>query len=98
LKIAAGEESYVIRGVIDRIDEISTGLKLVDYKTGQAKKDLKFEDKEQLFIYQLAAQELFKQPASSAGRPVSALVFYYLDNNSELEFIGETRDLEKNKS
>ncbi len=86
-----GQEAYVIRGVIDRVDQTEAGLKLVDYKTGRAKKDLKFEDKEQLFIYQLAAQELFKQP-------VSGLAFYYLDNNSEIEFIGDSADLEKIKN
>ena len=71
--------------------EQADGLKLVDYKTGRAKETLSFEDKEQLFIYQLAAAELFKQP-------VSGLAFYYLENNSEIEFIGQARDLEKIKA
>ena len=47
-----------------------------------------FEDKEQLLIYQLAAQELFKYE-------VEALSFYYLENNSEIEFLGAPAELEK---
>ena len=82
---------YAIRGAIDRIDETASGLRLVDYKTGQAKEDLSFEEKEQLFIYQLAAGELFK-------RPVSGLAFYYLENNSQVEFIGDQKDLQKIKN
>jgi CRISPR/Cas system-associated exonuclease Cas4 (RecB family) len=63
----------------------------VDYKTGGAKEKLTFAEKEQLFIYQLAAVELFKQP-------IVGLVFYYLENNSEVEFIGKDKDLEKIKA
>ncbi len=87
---AGGENSYIVRGVVDRIDQAGTGLKLVDYKTGKPKDKLTFEDKEQLLIYQLAIQELFKQE-------VKALAFYYLDNNSEVEFIGSAKELEKIK-
>jgi len=94
-----GQDSYVVRGVVDRIDKIgpsagsgqASGLKLVDYKTGKPKDKLTFEEKEQLLIYQLAIQELFKQE-------VKALAFYYLDNNSEVEFIGSAKDLEKIKA
>ncbi len=91
LKIKNGQDFYIIRGAIDRIDQVDGGLKLVDYKTGKPKKELKFDDKEQLLIYQLAVQELFKQE-------VKALTFYYLDDNSEFEFIGSTKDLEKIKN
>ena len=90
-KITAGAEAYTVRGAIDRIDKIDSGLKLVDYKTGAAKDKLSFEEKEQLLIYQLAAGELFK-------KPVAALAFYYLEDNSEVEFLGTTRDLEKIKA
>jgi DNA helicase-2/ATP-dependent DNA helicase PcrA len=86
-----GAESYIVRGMIDRVDQTEAGLKLVDYKTGQAKSDLSFEEKEQLLIYQLAAQELFKEK-------VAALSYYYLDNNSEVEFLGGADDLEKIKT
>ncbi len=89
-KVADGQDSYVVRGVVDRIDQIDGGLKLVDYKTGKPKDKLTFQDKEQLLIYQLAIKELFKQE-------IKALAFYYLDNNSEVEFIGSAKDLEKIK-
>ncbi|MEI6596593.1 MAG: UvrD-helicase domain-containing protein [bacterium] len=97
-RVADGKDSYVVRGVVDRIDQVgpsagsgqADSLKLVDYKTGKPKDKLTFEDKEQLLIYQLAIQELFKQE-------VKILAFYYLDNNSEVEFIGSAKDLEKIK-
>jgi len=88
---AGGKDSYVIRGVVDRIDQAGDGLKLVDYKTGKPKAELNFQEKEQLLIYQLAIQELFKQE-------VKTLAFYYLDNNSEVEFIGTAKDSEKIKA
>ncbi|MFH0955806.1 MAG: ATP-dependent DNA helicase [Candidatus Falkowbacteria bacterium] len=89
-KVADGQDFYVVRGVVDRIDQTGDGLKLVDYKTGKPKDKLTFQDKEQLLIYQLAIKELFKQK-------VKILAFYYLDNNSEVEFIGSAKDLEKIK-
>jgi len=91
MKLVDGKNIYTIRGTIDRIDKTPDGLKLVDYKTGGAKEKLTFAEKEQLFIYQLAAVELFKQP-------IVGLVFYYLENNSEVEFIGKDKDLEKIKA
>ena len=86
----SGEADYIVRGAIDRIDKYEGGLKLVDYKTGQPKKKLDFTDKEQLLIYQLAAGELFREE-------IKALSFYYLDDNSEAEFLGSAKDLEKIK-
>ena len=79
-----------IRGAIDRINEVNGGLKLVDYKTGNPKKKLEAEDKEQLLIYQLAAEQILRQP-------VKELAYYYFDNNSELAFLGSDKELEKLK-
>ncbi|MDD4271988.1 MAG: UvrD-helicase domain-containing protein [Patescibacteria group bacterium] len=90
-RVVDGKDAYAIRGTVDRIDKFGEGLKLIDYKTGKPKDKLTFEEKEQLLIYQLAIQELFKQE-------VKALAFYYLDNNSEVEFIGSDKDLEKIKA
>ena len=97
-KISVGKESHIVRGTIDRIDKVGPsaalgagGLKLVDYKTGRPKDKLTFNDKEQLLIYQLAAGELFREE-------VKALAFYYLDDNSEVEFLGSAKDLEKIKA
>jgi len=90
-KITSGEADYIVRGAVDRIDKYEGGLKLVDYKTGRPKDKLTFSDKEQLLIYQLAAGELFREE-------VKALAFYYLDDNSEAEFLGSAKDLEKIKA
>jgi len=96
-RVADGKDSYIVRGVVDRIDQVGdglpaqAGLKLIDYKTGKPKDKLSFEEKEQLLIYQLAISELFKQE-------VKTLAFYYLDNNSEVEFIGSAKELEKIKN
>lgn len=89
-KVSSGPEVCAVRGTIDRVDKVSGGLKLVDYKTGKPKQKLDFQEKEQLLIYQLAAEELFKEP-------VAALAFYYLDDNSEVEFLGTGKELQKIK-
>jgi len=75
-----------IRGAIDRIDRVSGGVKLIDYKTGRAKERLSGEDKEQLLLYQIAAQEVLKEP-------VKELVFYYFDDNSEISFLGTPEEI-----
>lgn len=89
-KIEADGKVYTIRGTMDRVDEADGKIKIVDYKTGKPKEKLVFEDKEQLLIYQIAATELFSQP-------VQSLAFYYLENNSESEFLGTPAELEKIK-
>lgn len=89
-KIEADGKLYTIKGVIDRIDEADGKIKIVDYKTGAPKEKLTFEEKEQLLIYQIAVAELF-------DREVKSLAFYYLENNSEVEFLGSDEDLQKVK-
>ena len=91
LKIQSDDEFYTVRGVIDRVDLIEGKLKIVDYKTGQPKVKLTFEEKEQLLIYQLAAKDFFREE-------VNSVAFYYLDNNSEVEFLGTDDELSKIKS
>jgi len=41
-------------------------------------------------IYQLAAKEIFRQE-------IDCLAFYYLDNNTEVKFLGSEDELEKTK-
>jgi len=106
-KVKVGDELYTVRGVIDRIDEVDghrqgeaghrgngasgTGkIKIIDYKTGNPKDKLIFEEKYQLLIYQLAAKEIFRQE-------IDCLAFYYLDNNTEVKFLGSEDELEKTK-
>lgn len=89
LKVIAGQEAYTVRGMIDRIDNVDgKKIKIVDYKTGNPKDKLTFEEKEQLLIYQIAAEEVFKEE-------VSGLAFYYLENNQEVEFLGTPAELDK---
>ncbi|MFH1456728.1 MAG: PD-(D/E)XK nuclease family protein [Patescibacteria group bacterium] len=81
---------YTIRGVIDRVDIYGEkDVELVDYKTGSSKTE-KTVEKDQLLIYQLAATETF-------GWRVKKLVFYYLDNNETLSFLGSEKELEKQR-
>lgn len=81
---------YSLRGVLDRVDADDNGWEIIDYKTGNPKDKLTFDDKKQLLIYQIAAQEVFKQS-------VSNLTFYYLTNNQPVSFVGSDKDIAKVK-
>jgi len=78
----------VIKGRIDRIDEVPGGVAIIDYKTGSPKtlKTLEKGDKEQLLLYQIAARDIL-------GYKPSKLVYHYLTDNSEVEFLGSDDDL-----
>ena len=84
LKVAG----YTVKGKIDRIDESPGGVSLIDYKTGKAKEKVAAEDKEQLLIYQMAAEEVF-------GLQPKELVYYYLDDNKKVSFLGTEQDEQK---
>jgi len=89
LRLKVDGDGVTIAGKIDRIDERPDGkLRIVDYKTGSPKEKLEFDDKAQLLIYQQAAKELFRQE-------VGVLAFRYLENGSEIEFLGKDKDFEK---
>lgn len=82
---------YSVRGVFDRVDSDKQGnWSIIDYKTGKPKDKLSFEDKKQLFIYQIAAREVFDVA-------VKDLSFYYLTNNSDISFVGSDKDIQKTK-
>ena len=72
---------HTLYGVIDRIDETIDGVEILDYKTGTAKDNLALEDKEQLLIYQLAAEEVFKLNPKK-------LTYHYLNNGEKKSFLG----------
>ena len=77
-------------GVIDRIDEKEGGVAIIDYKTGKSKEKLTAEDKEQLLIYQIAAEEIFKlQPRE--------LVYEYLNDGKKASFLGSNKEKENLK-
>ncbi|MCX6740237.1 MAG: UvrD-helicase domain-containing protein [Candidatus Parcubacteria bacterium] len=86
-------QEYTIRGFIDRLDLLpDQTVELIDYKTGNPKEKLTPEEKTQLLLYQLACQNL---PEITGGRKVSKLTFYYIDNNSQLSFLGTDKELAK---
>ncbi len=80
--------NYSFKGSIDRVDSVSGGVELIDYKTGKSKTKLTFDEKQQLIIYQIAYQDVFKEK-------VVNLKFYYLDDNSEVNFLGTPKDTKK---
>ncbi|PIR92891.1 hypothetical protein COT99_03795 [Candidatus Falkowbacteria bacterium CG10_big_fil_rev_8_21_14_0_10_43_10] len=89
LRLRIGE--YTLYGKVDRIDDLGErGAQIVDYKTGEAKTGDKItnEQKYQLLLYQLAATEVLRRKPAN-------LQFYYLDNNSEVNFLGEQKDIAK---
>ena len=54
-------KDYSLKGVLDRVDVLNNTWEIIDYKTGNAKDDkITFEDKKQLLIYQIAAEEVFQ--------------------------------------
>jgi RecB family exonuclease len=83
---------YKFTGKIDRGDANSDGsVDIVDYKTGQAREKLSPVDKEQLLIYQWAAQEEFREK-------VSSLRYWYLNSLDEsIKFTGTREEIEELK-
>lgn len=86
---------YVLKGVIDRIDQIGKAkdeVELIDYKTGRPPKAGKIEedDRKQLRIYDLAVREVFHL------QPVQ-LSYYYIEGNQKLSFPSEAEKLDKIK-
>ncbi len=80
-----------LEGSIDRIDINSDGsIEIIDYKTSAPKTsdDLKFQDKEQLLIYQIAAERDLE------FRP-TLLSYYYVQDGTRATFSAKAKDLEK---
>jgi len=81
---------YTLRGRIDRIDDLPKGVGIIDYKTGNPKDKLDAEAKEQLMIYQIAAEDVLKlQPQS--------LTYYYLNEYKKMSFLGSEKEKESLK-
>ncbi len=83
-------DDEIIKGQIDRVDEIEGGLEIIDYKTGTPPKEgtLLFKDKEQLLLYAIAGAELFKEP-------IVRLTYYYLNENKPVSFERKEKDMER---
>ena len=80
--------AIILKGRMDRIDRFEDGVEIIDYKTGHPKKEdeMKPEDKEQLFLYQLAARDVL-------GLKAKKLTFHYLEDNSRVSFLGTDEEL-----
>ncbi len=74
-----------IIGVIDRIDEKNGEVVITDYKTGNSKDRLDAENKEQLIIYQIAAEEIFNISPKE-------LTYYYLNDGKKVSFLGTEKE------
>lgn len=85
-------DNATIVGKIDRIDQISDGVEIIDYKTGKAKtkESLDAGDKRQLLIYQLAANQ-------HLGEKVEKLTFYYLEEGARVSVEGSEKEIENLK-
>lgn len=80
---------YTLKGRIDRIDEVEDGkIEIIDYKTGTLRDEstLTPEDKEQLLIYQLAVERVFKEKPKR-------LSYYYVEENKKVSFLGDENEL-----
>lgn len=81
----------LVKGRIDRIDELPDGsLEVVDYKTGNPKTKLEWDDKRQLVLYALALEQCLPDP-----KPVKKLTYYYLTTNETISFEPTEKDKEK---
>jgi DNA helicase II / ATP-dependent DNA helicase PcrA len=90
-KIKVGD--YLVHGKMDRVDTLADGtLEIFDYKTGRSKEKLSAEDKEQLLLYQIAAEAL---PAYRNIGETSKLTFYYLNDDLQMSFVGGDKEKEK---
>jgi DNA helicase-2/ATP-dependent DNA helicase PcrA len=78
-------DDVVVRGRMDRIDEVDGGVHVCDYKTGKSKDDKAAEKSLQLGIYALAARE--------SGMNAVALSFHNLEDNTEVTTSRTSADL-----
>lgn len=69
---------YLLRGIIDRVDQTADGLVIVDYKTSKRKPSPKqLREDLQLTVYAFAVRQLF-------GEEVRRVVYYHLRDQTEL--------------
>lgn len=82
----------VVTGRMDQINRLgSKKIEIVDYKTGNPKRDKHAKDSLQLSLYALAAQEVFELEAAR-------LVFYNLTTNEAVATVRDTKALNKAKA
>ena len=81
---------YVMSGRIDRVDTVDGGVEIIDYKTGESKGKLTTDDKDQLLLYQIAAEDILQL------KPVN-LTYHYLNKDEKLSFLGNDKQKQKLK-
>ncbi|MBI5405074.1 MAG: PD-(D/E)XK nuclease family protein, partial [Candidatus Kerfeldbacteria bacterium] len=93
-------DQYTIGGKIDRVDRVghdaSTGrpiVRIVDYKSGKTRKKIETEDKYQLYIYALAAQD-----PNILNLKVDGLQYYFMEDNADVELPVADKDLAKTEA
>lgn len=88
--------NHIFRGKIDRVDLKQDGtVEIIDYKTGKPK-DAKTVEKDQLFLYQSAAEDVLCPQKVLPGKP-GALTFYYVEDGSKVSFLASSEELQKFK-
>jgi hypothetical protein len=84
---------YKFTGRIDRADEGVNGkIDIIDYKTGEPRKKLETVDRDQLLIYQWAAEEFLKEKVASLS------YWYFKDPAAPLKFLGTEEEIQKLKA
>ena len=78
-----------VNGRIDRVDEEADGYVIVDYKTGNPKSLKTADDSLQLSVYALAM---------GASKPVKALIFQNMEDNSTVMTTRSPEDLRETES
>ena len=83
---------YAFKGAIDRVDKLPDGTyEILDYKTGNPKEKLIYDDKRQLMLYKIVLEE-------GMGLKVSSLAYFYLKNGEKVSFESKSKDEEKLKA
>ncbi len=82
----------LVKGRIDRIDDVEGGVEIIDYKTGTPKTTLAWDDRRQLVLYAIAGEESFTPPLV-----VKKLTFSYIESNTVVSFEPTEKDKEKLK-
>ncbi|OGM68780.1 hypothetical protein A2897_01255 [Candidatus Woesebacteria bacterium RIFCSPLOWO2_01_FULL_44_24b] len=91
----AGERPLKIGGVIDRVDELSGEIEIIDYKTGSNVPTQKEVDKNmQLNLYALAAMRVNEPPLNKKPDKVK-LSLWFLDEGTKLTTTRTAEELTK---
>ncbi len=82
-----------IKGTIDRVDKVSGGVEIIDYKTGspKTKKDIQWKEKRQLILYQLFLEDVLQIK-------VLSLKYYYVEDASIVSFVSTEKEKDKLRS